>query len=219
MRAGTLVTKNTVKPRKGLNKAGVRLGIDPDLKDKNNPWGSKYNVKMCREIIEMFAVGKTRSAFCAEHTISRDTFDTWVKKHYLFGAAYSAAHEKARAYYNDLRDRHHVIAFDEAGHPIAGINHALFNRMYNTRFNISDKRAVKVKGLGKSKDEREMLKSIMCAIEEGELTPDEAQKLSGLIDVSLKVKVTQELEIRLAQVEQAQQVGLTDDDFEEVHDK
>ena len=61
-----------------------------------------------------------------------------------------------------------------------------------------------------------MLKHLMNAVEDGELTPDEAQKLGSLIEVSLKVKVTQELEKRIDQIEQAQKVGLTDDDFEEV---
>ena len=218
MRAETLATKDTELPKKGLNKAGVRLGIDPDLKDKQNPWGSKYNISMCREIIDMFSQGKTRSAFCAKHTIGNDTFETWKKRHPLFNAACKAAHEKARAYFDQFRDEHLEVIFSDEGVPISGVNHALFNRMYNTRFNIPDKRAVKVKGLGKSKDEREMLKNIMKAVEEGELTPDEAQKLSGLIDVSLKVKVTQELEGRLSQVEQAQKIGLSDEDFNEVEE-
>lgn len=211
--------KETDHSSDGLNKAGVRLGTEPDLKDKDNPWGSKYNQAMCLEIIEMFAKGETRSAFCARHTISNNTFEKWRRSHPLFDAACDAAHEKARAYFDKFRDEHLEVLFNDQGMPISGVNHALFNRMYNTRFNIPDKRAVRVKGLGNSKDPGEMLKCLMKAVEDGELTPDEAQKLGGLIDVSLKVKVTQELEARIAQIEQAQKVGLTDDDFEEVEEK
>ena len=185
--------------------------IKPDLDDMDNPWGSKYTDKMCLEIIEMFARGKTRSHFCGTHTICAETFETWLKRHPMFAKAYQVAHERARQFYDNLRQEYLVQEFEGAS-----INWGLFNRMYNTRFNIPDKRAVKVKGLGKSKDEREMLEHLMNAVAEGELTPDEAQKLGSLIDVSLKVKGVQELEARIAQIEQAQKVGLSDDDFEEV---
>lgn len=188
--------------------------IKPDMSDPDNPWGSKYTDKMCLEIIEMFAAGKTRSHFCGTHLIAEDTFQKWLKVHPLFARAYKIAHERARQFYDNLRQQYLVQEFDGAS-----INWGLFNRMYNTRFNIPDKRKVKVKGLGKSKDEREMLEHLMRAVADGELTPDEAQKLGGLIDISIKVKASQELEERIAQIEQAQKVGLTDDDFEEVSEK
>lgn len=189
---------------------------EPDLKDLSNPWGSKYNESMCLEIISMFELGKTRSQFCAKHTISNNTFEAWRKRHKLFDRACEVAHECARAYFDQLRDSHLEQEIDLENKSMTGINHALFNRMYNTRFNIPDKRAIRIKGLGKSKDEREMLKCLMNAIAEGELTPDEAQKLAGLIDVSLKIKNTQEMEDRLATLERSQAIGVSEDDFVEV---
>lgn len=189
---------------------------EPDLKDMDNPWGSKYSDSMCIEIIEMFRIGQTRSQFCAKHTIANDTFEKWRKKHPLFDRACSAAHDAARAYYDHLRDSHLEQEIDLDNKTMSGINHALFNRMYNTRFNIPDKRAVKVKGLGKSKDEKEMLKCLLKAIDEGELTPDEAQKLAGLIDISLKIKTTQEIEGRLEILEKANVTGFNDSEFIEV---
>lgn len=201
------------------NKGTKEKANVPDLKDELNPWGSKYKECMCIEIMQMFDEGKTRSQFCAKHSISNNTFEAWRKRHWLFDTAYQVAHEKARGYYDKLRADHLIMEFSEEGNAITGLNHALFNRMYNTRFNIPDKRAVKVKALGNAKTEREMLSSIMQAVEDGELTPDEAQKLANLIDVSLKVKVSQELEERINQIEQAQKVGLNDDDFEEVGEK
>jgi len=191
---------------------------EPDLKDLDNPWGSKYSESMCLEIIEMFSRGETRSQFCAKHTISNNTFENWRKRHKLFNAACEAAHDKARAYYDAMRDRHLINEIDLDSKTMTGINHAIFNRMYNTRFNIADKRAVKVKGLGKAKTERDMLKALTKAIDEGELTPDEAQKLASLIDVSLKIKSTQELEDRLTILEKSQAVGFNDGEFEEVPD-
>ena len=185
----------------------------PDLKDPTNPWGSKYNESMCLQIIDMFAEGKTRSEFCAKHVISNDTFEKWKKRHPLFEAAYAAAHEQARSYFDALRDKHLIMEYNPDEKTVTGINHALFNRMYNTRFNIPDKRAVTVKALGKAKDEKGMIRAIMLAVSNGELTPDEAQKLAGLIDVSLKVKQVQDLEERLSVLEKAQTVGFNDDEF------
>lgn len=193
-------------------------GINPDLKDKDNPWGSKYSESMCLEIIEMYSKGKTRAQFCARHTISDDTFNKWRKVHKLFDAACFAAHNKARAYYDELRDSHLEQEIDLETKSMTGINHALFNRMYNTRFNIPDKRAVRVKGLGKAKDEKEMLKCLMKAVDCGELTPDEAQKLASIIDVSLKVKDKVELEARITAIEDSQKIGVDEDGFKEEPD-
>lgn len=199
--------------------AETLVNKDPDLKDMDNPWGSKYSESMCLEIITMFSEGKTRAQFCAKHTICNDTFEKWKKRHPLFNRSYEIAHEKARAYFDGLRDSHLEQEIDLETKSMTGLNHALFNRMYNTRFNIPDKRAVKVKGLGKAKDEKAMLKALMKAIEEGELTPDEAQKLASIIDLSIKVDQNVSQEARLKAIEDAQKIGAGDDGFEEVPDE
>lgn len=190
---------------------------EPDLKDMSNPWGSKYNESMCLEIINMFAQGKTRSQFCANHTISNNTFETWRKRHPLFDRACEVAHEAARSYYDNLRDSYLINEIDLDTKSMTGLNHALFNRMYNARFNIPDKRAVSVKGLGKAKTEKDMLKAIMKAIAEGELTPDEAQKLASLIDLSIKVDQNIEQEKRITAIENAQKLGIGEEGFTEEH--
>ena len=202
-----------------MSTKGTAKGVNPDLKDKDNPWGSKYSEAMCLEIISMYSEGKTRSNFCARHTIGNDTFQKWRKVHPLFDKACDAAHDCARSYFDNLRDTHLINEIDLESKSMTGLNHALFNRMYNARFNIQDKRLVKVKGLGKAKDEKAMLKCLMSAIDRGELTPDEASKLAGLIDVSLKIKQTQELEDRLAAIEDAQKIGVDEDGFIEVSDE
>lgn len=191
----------------------------PDLKDLSNPWGSKYTDSMCLEIIKMFSQGKTRSNFCANHTISNNTFETWRKRHTLFDRACEVAHDAARSYFDDLRDSHLINEIDLDTKSMTGLNHALFNRMYNARFNIPDKRAVKVNGLGKAKDEKSMLKAIMKAVSEGELTPDEAQKLAGLIEVSIKVNENGKLKDRVDAIEEAQKIGAGEEGFKEVPDQ
>lgn len=191
---------------------------EPDLKDLDNPWGSKYSEAMCLEIITMFSEGKTRAMFCAKHTICNETFEKWRKRHPLFNRACDIAHDKARAYFDKMRDEHLLSEIDLENKSMTGINHAVFNRMYNARFNIPDKRAVKVKGLGKAKDEKAMLKALMNAVDCGELTPDEAQKLASIIDVSLKVKDKIDLEQRITAIENANQTGVEEEGFKEEPD-
>lgn len=203
----------------GVETLSVKEIEEIDRTDKSNPFGSKYYEGMCLEIIEMFRRGETRSQFCALHTISNETFDSWRRKHPLFAAAYAVAHEKARAYYDELRQSHLEMEYDPEHKTVIGLNHALFNRMYNTRFNIPDKRAITIKALAKAKDEKQMLKAIMKAISEGELTPDEAQKLASLIDLSVKIEQNIELEARVKAIEEAQKIGADMDGFEEVPDE
>lgn len=191
---------------------------EPDLKDLDNPWGSKYSESMCLEIINMFSEGKTRSMFCAKHTICNDTFEKWRKRHPLFNRSCDIAHDKARAYFDRMRDEHLLSEIDLENKSMTGINHAVFNRMYNTRFNIPDKRAVKVKGLGKAKDEKAMLKALLKAIDDGELTPDEAQKLASIIELSIRVDQNVSQEARIKAIEEAQQIGITEEGFTEVPD-
>jgi len=192
---------------------------EPDLKDMENPWGSKYTETMCLEIINLFSLGKTRAQFCEKHTISNNTFEAWRKKHKLFDRACEVAHDCARAYFDNLRDSHLVNEIDLDSKTMTGINHALFNRMYHARFSIPDKRAVKVKGLGKAKDEKTMLKCLMSAVELGELTPDEAQKLGSLIDISIRVSENGKLKDRVDAIEEAQKIGASEEGFKEVPDQ
>lgn len=170
-----------------------------DKEDDYNPWSSKYTDSMCQEIIDMFSKGKSQAQFCGKHFISTDCFQKWRKRHKKFDQACVVAHNRAREYWDAMRETY--LVEDAEG---AKMNWNAFNKMYNTRFNIPDKRTVRVKGLGKAKDEREMLKCLSKAVDEEELTPDEAQKLLGLVDTSLRVKQTCELEDRLAVLETAQ---------------
>ncbi len=157
-------------------------------------WGSKYKDEMCEELIEMFSEGKTQAQFCAKHSIATDTFQKWRKSHKAFDRACLLAHNKARDYYDNMR---HENLLDPT------VNWNTFNKMYSCRFNIADKRTVRVDGFGTAKDERAMLKCLNRALANEELTPDEAQKLTSLVDMSLKVKQTCELEDRLITLEKA----------------
>lgn len=168
-----------------------------DFDSDYNPFGaSKYTDAFCEQIIEMFTLGKTVANFCAFIGIGKDTFCKWRRKYERFDRAVIVAEQCARDYWDNVRDK--WLVEDPDGKKM---NWGAFNKMYSTRFNIPDKRPVKVKGLSKSKDERQMLKCLTTALDEEEITPDEAQKLTSLIEVSLKIKNTSELEDRLVALE------------------
>lgn len=175
--------------------------------------GTKYRETMCLQIIEMFSRGKTLAHFCATNLISRDTYGKWRRNNKLFDEASYIAHDKARDYWDAKREQYleeEYLRTEKGETQISNKLHwGAFNKMYSARFNIADKRAVRVKGLGKAKDERAMLKCLSQAIEDQELTPDEAQKLASLIDVSIKIKTNQEMEQRLDILETAHKTGLS----------
>lgn len=170
-----------------------------EVDNLNNPWASKYNDSMCEQVIDMFSRGKTLAHFCSANGIGRDTYCKWRKRHKRFDNACILGEQKAREYYDAMREQYMIE--DPQG---AKMNWNAFNKMYSARFNIADKRTVRVKGLGKSKDEREMLICLTKATEAQELTPDEVSKLLGIIDTSLRVKQTLELEDRLKLLESSQ---------------
>ncbi len=173
--------------------------------------GSPYKESYALDLIDMFSKGKTLSQFCAAKEIGRETFNKWTKKHKLFALAYERAHDLARSYYDEMREKflqNEVIletVFNDEGEPIQvprKLEWNAFNKMYSARFNIPEKRTVKIKGLAKAKDEREILDTLGKAVEKEELTPEEAQKLLCFVDVSLKIKQTEEIEKRLSAIEQ-----------------
>lgn len=170
-----------------------------NIDDQINPWSSKYTDSMCQDIVDMFSQGKSQAQFCGKYFIATDTFQKWRKRHKKFDEACIIAHNKAREYWDAQREIY--LVEDAEG---AKMNWNAFNKMYSARFNIPDKRTVKVKGLAKAKDEREMLKCLSQAVHDEELTPDEASKLLGLVDTSLRVKQTCELEDRLKVLEVSQ---------------
>lgn len=198
----------------GINPRGYTLSYTPEQQELLDAirTGTKYRESMCLQIIEMFSRGKTLAHFCATNNIGRDRYGAWRKRHKLFDACCIVAHDKARDYWDAKREEYleeeHLLTEKGEIQINRKLHWGAFNKMYSARFNIADKRTVRVKGFGKAKDERAMLKCLGQAIEDQELTPDEAQKLGTLIDVSIKVKTNQEMEDRLGILETAHKLGI-----------
>lgn len=168
---------------------------------------SKFKGSMCAEIIEMFEMGETKEQFCARHSISDNTFERWLDTYPTFLDAYYVAIEKAKAYYANLINNHLIEE-----HKGPKLNMHAIQLIYRTRFEMPQNRIVRV-GMNK-KTAQEKLESICAAVEKGQLTADEAQKLATLIDSTIKASEYDELKQRVEQIEQAQNVGVDDDGFE-----
>lgn len=179
---------------------------------KKGHYCSQFRMSMCTEIIEMFAEGKTRSEFCARHNIAQDTFSQWLDKHQLFEDAYITAHEHALAYYDKLA-REHLV--EEKDGP--KLNTRLYELMMRNRFNMPQNRIVKLQGMAQ-RSAQDKLNSICEAVEKGQLSADEAQKLASIIDSTIKAQEHEELKKRVEAIEQANKIGLDDEGFKEVQD-
>ena len=177
-------------------------------KYKPSPW----KASLCDDLIKRFSTGGSRIEFIADHNICEETFSTWVRDRPGFGDAYLLAKAKALAWYTNLGRTHLEEHSDDVK-----LNLGMYNRTMNTRFNLPEQRKLKVKGISKKKVADKMNAVLKC-IENGELTGREATQISRVVEGVIKVKEHSELEERISQIEQAQKIGVGDDDFEDVKD-
>lgn len=171
---------------------------------------SKFRGTMCQEIIEMFAEGKTASNFCARHSISENTLTRWLDTYPMFNDAYLVAMSKAKDYYDNIAQNYLIEE-----HNGAKLNTRLYELIMRNRFNMPQTRLVKMQGMAK-RTAAEKLDSICEAVEKGQLTASEAQKLASLIDSTIKAQEYDELKARVEEIEKANKIGEDVDYFEDV---
>jgi hypothetical protein len=184
----------------------ILLGVVAMVANKQ----TKFRVSMCVEIINMFSAGKSRAQFCARHKISKRTFDNYLDRYPMFADAYDAAQEQAKAYFD-------AMAIDNMIEEPQGpkLNTRLYELTLRNRFEMPGTRIVKLEGLA-ARSAQDKIDAICLGVQEGKLTPDEAQKLSSLINVSISAQQFDEMLGRIEKIEQCDKIGLDDDGFEEV---
>ena len=170
---------------------------------------SPYKESMCADLIKRFAKGETRVEFCAAYNLSEETFSVWVKRRPDFSEAYRIAKTKAMAWYVNI-GREHII--EEPDGP--RLNMAMYNRTMNTRFHLPSHRKIKIKGIASEKKVQDKMNALLYTIEEGELTSAEAVQMARVVESTVKVNEHSELEDSISQIEQAQKIGVGDEDFE-----
>ncbi len=173
---------------------------------------TKYTTTMCFKLIELFKKGGGRENFCAQEGISEPTFTAWLKKHEDFEIAYDIAKQKAHAWFMD-KALSHLEEENSAKETTVTLNTRLWSMIMRNRFGFTEHRKVKIPGIGKAKNFGEQMKAILNELGNGNLTASEANQLSKLIEVGIKVYEVTEIDRRLTQVEQQQRIGVSDDDF------
>lgn len=162
-------------------------------------------------LLRMFKKGKTRAQFCAWLEISQRTFNKWLDRHPDFAKAYEVGQEAARAHFEAIAHEHLVEE-----HKGPKLNTALYNRMMNTRFNVPYQRKLKIKNIAKAKTIKDKFDAFLKEVEAGEFTAEEITGLTSMFDQAVKVGKYDELEQRLKEIEEAQQVGVNAEEFKEV---
>lgn len=193
---------------KAQNKPLKKRKFKGNIKDRGI-----YTDDLGDELIAMFKKGKTRANFCAWLEIPESTFDDWLRKKPEFAAAYEQAQTAAKSWYDDLA-RAHII--EEYQGP--RLNMGLYNRIQNLRFDQPYQRKLKIEGIAKAKTIQEKFDAVLQQVEEGKLTGVEIQSITTLFDQAVKVGKYDELEKRLAQIEESQKIGVDTGEFQEAEE-
>jgi len=157
----------------------------------------------------MFAAGKSRSQFCARHNIARRTFDVWLDKYPIFADAYDTAQEKAKAFFDQMAMDNMIEE-----HQGSRLNTRLFEMTLRNRFEMPQNRIVKLRGMT-ARTSEDKLNAICEAIEDGSITPDEAQKLASVITSGITARQYDEFAERIEQIERLNRIGVDEDGFKE----
>jgi len=171
---------------------------------------TKYKETMPAQLIEMFSRGEDREDFCALHVISYATFDIWLQHQSEFAEAYEVAKVKAKTWFNKLA-RDHLINEHEG----PKLDSKLWSMLMRNRFELTEHRKLKMLGLDKAKSPVDQVKIVMSELAAGNLTGSEAQQIAKLIETGVTVNEHTELEQRVAEIEKAGRIGVSDDKFKE----
>lgn len=174
---------------------------------------TKYRATMPAQLIKLFKEGKDRSAFCADHSIASRTFDMWLAEYPEFAEAYEIAKQKAHDWFM-------TVALDNMVEQHEGkkLNTTLWSMLMRNRFELTEHRKLKMEGLKKAKTFAGQMKVVMDELAKGNLTAAEAQQMAKLIESGVNIYEATELEKRVAEIEKANRIGVSDSEFKEEPD-
>ena len=171
---------------------------------------TKYKDTMPAQLIEMFSRGKDRCHFCAHHSIAEQTFSDWIARYPEFAEAYETAKAKAKTWWLDEAQDHLVEHYEGSK-----LNTTLWSMIMRNRFELTEHRKLRVKGLEKAKTAMQQMKVVMSELGAGNLTAAEAASLTKLIESGVNIYEATELEKRVSEIEMANKLGAADGEFTE----
>jgi len=144
-------------------------------------------------LLEIFRNGGDIAQFCAKFNMSRTTYYDWKNNFPDFEEAIHQAREMARAWW-EKQGR------DNLCNPQFNTN--AWRLMMRNRFDMTDTRCVSVPKMSVAKTRGGQHKLLSKAVEQGELTPDEALKLANFVAVGSKIDQVDDFEARLKAIEE-----------------
>ena len=191
----TMIEEKPKKPRKQCR----------EWKD----WQPKlYKPSYCIDLVLVMANGRGTETFNSDKNISRQLFYNWLKQYPDFRLAYALGKEKAKKYMIEYPG-----SKDEPGGP--RINMKAWQAVMKYSHELPDSRLVELPEFDPAGSIKNQMTTILQALSEGIITPDEALKLGQLLDVAQKITETAELTERLSEIEKAMQSGSMNDEFKE----
>ncbi len=153
----------------------------------------KYDPKKHIPILmEIFENGGDIAAFCSSAKIARSTFQLWRAGFDDFKDAYDKAKELARAWWENQGQ-------ENLCNPQFNTN--AWRLMMRNRFDMTDSRKVAIPGLCKADSYKAQYNCVKKAVEDEELTPDEALKLGNFVATGAKIDTMDEVIKRLEALE------------------
>lgn len=157
---------------------------------------SKYNPKVHPALVKkLFAEGKDIAAFCAKVGVSRDTWYTWINVHPEFKEAVEIARELARDWWETAGQE---ALFN------SDFNQNVWCRIMLNRFEMALHRKVRIPGLAAAKTHKERFDLVIREVDQGKISPEEANKLGAFVSIGAKVDEAEEFEQRLKAIEDKQ---------------
>lgn len=145
---------------------------------------AKYDAKYCDDVIDYASQGLTRDYICYELKIAHSTFHEWIKTYPEFKDAVARADTIYKTWLSNLPSRRgHDAEFNDRAWA-----HQM--RFYNK---MGHNRTVEIPELLQAVSPTDQAQAIKNSVAKGEITPDEAGKLSKLVESQVNIELASEL--------------------------
>lgn len=145
---------------------------------------SKYQPSYCDLIVERMSQGDSMYDFCQQIDISTDTLYEWCGRYPTFSASYKKAQEAGKSYYLNLIRTHLT---NKEVQPV------LLQMLGRYAYNLSAEPKVRLPKLKTVKTPEEKMMILQEALADGEITPQQADKISNLLKLQSDLEVVGQL--------------------------
>ena len=149
-------------------------------------------------LLKMLSKGESRAMYCAEAKIAVRTFYDWLDMHPEFSDAYEVGTQMSQAYWERL-------AAKNIGVP--NFNYSIWAAVMRDRFNHSEYRKLKFKGIDIVKTAAERFGIVLTEISKGNLTGQEAVQISNVIANGVKIDENTELRKEVEEIKERLEKG------------